>query len=351
MNDRDEERSGSDEAIDARAAAWLAEQDDDMSPEDARAFAEWRRADPRHEAAVVRLEQTWADLQQLRTFRPEARAHPDLDLLAPRRRRRWRAAPKFALAALALVVGLAGWRAWYVPAATYSTAAFGYQHVLLEDGTVMELRADTEVGVRLRSTERRVQLRRGEAHFTVAKDPHRPFVVSVGDISVHAVGTAFNVLKTDGRIEVLVTEGRVRIEDSGQAPSMPAAGLPDVQAGERAVLPLNLETTRTAAPAAAPVVVEKLPPEKIREVLAWQGPRLVFFETPLSEVVEEFNRHTALQLAIRDEELSRIPVVGSFRAENVEAFVRLLVNGNGIVAERSGNRIELRRAEEKTTRP
>jgi transmembrane sensor len=43
--------------------------------------------------------------------------------------------------------------------------------------------------------------------------------------------------------------------------------------------------------------------------------------------------------------LGVLPIGGSFRAENVDAFVRLLTTGGELVAERPGpNRVLLRRA-------
>src|SRR5690606_21684966 len=48
-----------DERISAQAADWLARRDDQLTPDEAEAFARWRAADPRHEAAVQRLEATW----------------------------------------------------------------------------------------------------------------------------------------------------------------------------------------------------------------------------------------------------------------------------------------------------
>lgn len=91
-------------------------------------------------------------------------------------------------------------------------------------------------------------------------------------------------------------------------------------------------------------MVDVVAPEVIREELAGQGPPLVLVDTPLREVIAQFNRRNQVQLVLGDEELGGLPVGGSFRAENVDAFVRLLVTGNDIVAERSdAGRVVLRR--------
>lgn len=345
MNPRRSPLSPHEEAIEATAAAWLAQRDEGLTADETVEFARWQQADPRHAAAVARLEQTWSALQQLRAFRPESRVHPDPDLLAadrpPARIISFQAAA--ALAGLAAVLGIAAFAWWSRPAAgtpapmqpTYATTAGGYQRVTLEDGSVLELNAASTARVEFTPAERRVHLVRGEGHFTVAKNPQRPFLVAAGAVTVRAVGTAFNVRFDEGEVEVLVTEGRVRVERQAAG----TAGAPELGVGQRLVV------SAQAAPAGAPAQPETLSSESMQQELAWQGPRLRFVETPLAGVVEQFNRHNRLQIELGDASLATLPVDGSFRAENVEAFIRLLENDRSIVAERAGpDRIILRRA-------
>ena len=69
-------------------------------------------------------------------------------------------------------------------------AAVGYESRALDDGTVVELNGGAEIEVQFTAAERRLRLVRGEAHFQVAKNPLRPFVVEAGGVAVRAVGTA-----------------------------------------------------------------------------------------------------------------------------------------------------------------
>ena len=102
----------------------------------------------------------------------------------------------------------------------------------LEDGTVVELNKGAVLAVEFSARVRRVRLERGEAHFTVTKNPARPFIVSARGMDVVAVGTAFNVRLDSAVVEVLVTEGRVRVSEMPEA----AAGAAE-------------EATRVPAPA------------------------------------------------------------------------------------------------------
>lgn len=354
------------ESIEARAAAWIAQRDDGLSETEAAEFARWRSADPRHEAAVARLEATWAALGGLRDFRPEAVRHPDRDLLvsSPRKRRArlwvWPVAVAGAAAfmfASLLAVSLRVAPRSFGSDRVYATTRDGYQRVALPDGSSVELNASSEVDVQFTRGTRRVRLVRGEAHFTVAKDRARPFVVDAGTLAVRAVGTAFNVRLGARDIEVLVTEGKVAVAASrsssgGPAPSSsslpPAPVAAELATLERLVVPTDASTGDRVDLVPR---VERVSLEVVRESLAWQGPRLVFADTPLADAVQQFNRRNPVQLELADSELGVLPIGGSFRAENVDAFVRLLTAGGEIVAERpEPNRVVLRRGIERMNR-
>ena len=350
----DSPRPSYDESIAATAAAWLAQRDDTFSAADAAAFERWCAADPRHAAAVARLENAWATLQPLRDFRPAALRHPDRDLLAAPTPGRLPAAfpvRAFAFAgAAALMLALGFWalRPTFAAGTRYATTAGGYERVMLADGSVLELNGDTAAEVTYTAAERRVRLTRGEAHFTVAKNPARPFRVEALGIAVRAVGTAFNVRLGDGEIEVLVTEGKVAVSEVERvvpnalsaAPSRSPASAPNptfLIANERALLV-------TTGPAAAPRI-DRIAPEAARQALAWQGPSLVFHNTPLAAVASQFNRRNPVQIVLADPTLAALPVGGSFRPENVESFIRLLESGNEILVDRSdATRLVLRSA-------
>lgn len=334
--------SAHDDAIDALAAAWLVQRDEGFDPTQAADFARWREADPRHARAIERLEAT----NQLLGKLPQAWAQPTL-------RARMEAEPVGRATARVVRFPLRRWLALGAAAALaitatlwwtgrnddqtfdqhFATTANGYQQLTLADGSVLELNADSDVQVHFTPGERRVALERGEAHFSVAKNPQRPFIVSAGKLSVRAVGTAFNVRLGVEAVEVLVTEGKVRLSQTAEgSASSPSIDFADLVAGQRA------RVAEGKAPA-----VDTLPPEAVQESLAWQAPRLSFTETPLADVVQQFNRHNRIQLVIEDPALAARPVGGAFRADNVEAFVRQLENSGEITTERaSPDRIVLR---------
>ena len=68
------------------------------------------------------------------------------------------------------------------------------------------------LGVPLVTRDARIiELKQGQAQFSVAKDPTRPFKVLVGDRTIVALGTVFTVDFTDRKIHVAMVEGRVAV--------------------------------------------------------------------------------------------------------------------------------------------
>jgi len=348
MSRPDHSSSASSPDLEDAAIAWLTERDDGFSPAREREFAQWLRADPRHAATVARLEQTLGLLGELPAFRTQLnnafdRAAPIVPfppitppVVVRPTRRRPRVFAGIGLAAALALGSFLGWHALRPPAAIhYTTTVAGYERARLDDGSTLELNAASAARVQFTAAERRVELTNGEAHFAVAHDTARPFIVNAGGIAVRAVGTAFNVRYLDaGAIEVTVTEGKVRVGQSGPASSS-AESAPLVSAGQRIVLPRH----------APPPSVEQVDPAALRAALAWQNRLADFAEAPLADVIARFNTRSRVQLILVDPELGARPVGGTFALDESEAFVRLLERDGEIIGEHRGEtEIHLRRA-------
>ena len=93
----------------------------------------------------------------------------------------------------------------------YETRIGEQNSITLVDGSVIQLNTDSHIQVNYEKNQRSIVLMAGEAHFEVAKDPSRPFVVKAGDGMVRAVGTAFTVRINPEALKVIVTEGKVAL--------------------------------------------------------------------------------------------------------------------------------------------
>lgn len=336
------------ELIEAAAAAWLSLRDRGMSAAETAEFVRWLQQDPQHAAVFAELDQVWKDFDRLGAV-PATSAgvsEPDGDLLAPRvrpRRHRTLAWTALGAAAAAAMVLLTFFQI-RAPRPTAETAVGAFQKLDLPDGSVAQLNTDTAIETNFSARERRVRVVRGEVFFTVTKDPSRPFIVTAGAVAVRAIGTAFNVRQRESAVEVLVAEGRVRVDDATKGQSLLAPVGDSVEpsvlvAGERAVVVVPARSS-----AASPVVakVEKVTASEVQRALAWQERRLEFDSTPLADVVREFNRYNRRQLVIADAQLAAKRFSGTFRADGYESLVRLLEDDFGVSAMRGEGEIVLR---------
>jgi transmembrane sensor len=330
------------QAVERIAAQWTLRRQQGLTPAEQKQLEVWLESDPRHAEVFAEMNETSELLGQLRE--PAAAETP-----AQARRPRW-LVPMLAAAA-AIMIGWVAWTRHVASAGPYAGAAAtevgAMRELKLPDGSVVKLNTDSAVVVHFTDGERRVRLTKGEAYFSVAKNPARPFRVEAGTVAVRAVGTAFNVRRRDDAVDVLVTEGKVRIEDAGATPGEPAA-TPAAQrllvAGERLSIAVAAVAPALPEVAIAPPVPVAVPREEMARVLAWQQQRLQFDGTPLAEVVAEFNRHNRHQLVIADPALAEQRFGGAFSTQGFDAFLEILEQNFGVKAERHAHETILRRA-------
>lgn len=314
--------------IESAAADWLARSDRGLDLGAQEELQRWLTADPRHAAAWGELESIW------RTFdrpRHSGIAGQMVRELTSRRRRRRQRRAVFGSAAAIVVAAVTVMFFPPMGSAPGSTAS-GRVVVLkperqqLVDGSVVELNPDAQIEVHFSASRREVLLRHGEAHFAVAKDASRPFVVATPLGEVRAVGTVFAVGLRPQEMAVLVTEGTVAVErHTAAAP----ASIP-VSAGHSLIVPEDASLD-------SPLRVESITAAEMERRLAWRSPHLDLSTTALADVVAALNKENRLQLSIADSTLARFPLSGVIRADQPENFVRLLEIHYGVRGERHGH--------------
>lgn len=310
------------EEIEQVAAHWLAREDFGLTPEEQGALGTWLAESSRHKVAYLQLKAAWE-----RTERLAALKSPLPRVPAPRSG----AVRRFALLAAATVAiffGGSAYLSWRQQSEqTYTTAVGRMRTVQLADGTRMELNTNTHVRADVTDKLRIVTLESGEAYFDVIHDARHPFIVYAGNWRITDLGTKFSVFIDGDDIRVLVREGRVRVDPMhGPAPSRPMVA----QAGY-AVIAKGLET----------LVLSK-PDADIASDLSWRGGMLEFDHQPLADVAAQFNRYNAKQIKIEGS-ARKIPIGGSFKADNVDVFVQLLHRGFGLSVNDQGDRVVISR--------
>lgn len=200
----------------------------------------------------------------------------------------------------------------------------------LPDGSMVRLNANTKVEISFTPEYRRVNLLQGEAHFSVAKAPERPFRVYADDVRVQAVGTAFNVRLSDDEVDVLVTEGTVEVapglSDATEDAASWSTGDPPnlVASGHRATVVLYSGNPRLE------LAIFPADSEIIEASLLWQKSLLTFGGDSLDVIAATFEQKTGVKMIIADSELHGLRIGGQFPSENVKGFLQVLKSGYGI---------------------
>lgn len=349
--------------IDEAASRWLYLQQEGLTPQQESQFRRWIREHPCHAEAYDSQARAWRGLDELVDSPLAPRLEAELDKkfspanrgkivqFSARTPSRYLRAVSAAIAASVLFV--VGYFAWWRPmqttapfAETAATAIGVIRQLELPDGSVIRLNTDSALEVVFTRSERRVRLTRGEAFFSIAKNPARPFIVNAAGVDIRAIGTAFNVRLHSEVVEVIVTGGNVRVNDALHGTSLlnsdaaSATGTePTLSAGQRVRIPVIIPK---AVP--APVLPTMVPPVEIERVLAWQDRRLVFERAALAEIVTEFNRYNHQKLVIVDAGLAIRRFGGSFEANDPKTLLELLRTSYGVQIEEADAQIVLRSA-------
>jgi transmembrane sensor len=310
--------------IDEEAAAWIWRMESGPSgAADAAGFEAWLRQDPRHRRAVEELTRVWDALDGLAGLH-RAGSMTDLSgsgsgahVAAVRGRRHW------LLAAAAVLIATVGGVAWLYrgnETQILATAVGQHRHLTLSDGTVVTLNTNTIVETNFGRRAREIYLRKGEAHFEVAQDRLRPFLVHAGDAVVRAIGTEFEVrVRADRHVDVLVTEGRVEVEPDvpdAQPRAAGAAAEPVPVVSVRAVNAGQQLSTATTDYTVVPVS-----PEQLSSELAWRDGAVVFDSEPLGQAIAEIQRYTDARIIVSDPSIGALPVGGRFRTDDLQGFL------------------------------
>ena len=366
----------------SEACAWFVDfRSGDASASTRDRFDEWLRHSPEHIQAYLEVAAAWAELPtsdpqgriDVAAVLERARTSLDDDVVvslaaksaqrgepqgpaAPNARRRAFPARRALAAGIVLVVIIAGVAGWLNlrRGDTYTTDIGEQRTIRLPDDSRVDLNARSRIRVRFSKTMRTVELMDGQALFHVAKDPNRPFIVRSDAMAVRAVGTQFDVYRKGSGMVVTVVEGRVAVipgmsgldvssdSDSESGSTATAAGSdakghssPAVPTGPRAAarsgqqsdsaaagetvfLSAGEQLTVTAATASTPHRAD------VGVATAWLQRRLIFEDTPLAQVAEEFNRYSVRRLIIDDPELARQPISGVYSSSDPSALVGFL---------------------------
>lgn len=267
----------------------------DMDEEERAALARWLAQSPQHRLEFDRMQALWHDLEPLRE-----RHAVMAELQAGRAAQRGTARKRMLRVSFAgCAVAILGWFAVQALVAESGsireihTGRGELQSIALDDGSLIELDADSNITLQISADVYRVHLKQGNAFFTVAHGIIRDIGTRFG---VSAEGTTPTVGVLDGEVEV--QNSRVPFLHLGPAWRLIAgqgAALPD----DGGIEPLG------GHPEAQ---------------FAWRSGLLVFDRTTLAEAVQRISRYHTATITV-DAQASGLQLSGAFNSGDLQAFL------------------------------
>lgn len=246
--------------------------------------------------------------------------------LAPRYGRAW----KVAVAVLLLVFGASLGYYFLTPSSTkkYETA-YGEKNVItLPDGSRVVLNGHSTLRSNSNwstASAREVWLE-GEAFFSVThmKNNQR-FVVHTADgLLIEVLGTSFNVKKRGNNTQVVLREGKIRLQ------------LP--QGGRADTLTMKPGDLIEISGQSNVLTREVVQPEKYS---AWQNPNLTFVNTPLRDILKMIQEVYGDETVVTDPSLIEMRVTGTVPNDNLDILLKALEETLDCHIEQHDNRITL----------
>ena len=337
--DKNRRDQTTDTTLQTAADWWTRLRDPRRTARDEEQWLEWSSADPRRIDEFARVSELGAQLGALDDEAKRALAREFAP--ASSRATGFRA---FAIAASLLIAIASGgavlWQHQRMPAVeieNYATAVAAERSVALSDGSQVALGGATRLTTHFTKDRRDVALNAGEAYFQVAHDTSRPFVVNAGEVSIRAVGTAFDVRRTGERVTIAVAEGRVRIASS--------EGLANGRFSAAEVLEAVAGQQISFDPRASGLTVSAI---SLSRVASWREHRLEFVNEPLDSVVADINRYSTRPLALADAKLGTLVFTGTVDTTALDSWMEALPKILPLRVDADGQRVTLSAADRET---
>lgn len=182
----------------------------------------------------------------------------------------------------------------------------GTEEIEFTSGDVAILDADTSLVDRIGQQTRGLEILEGAAFFEVTKDD-RPFRVTAGDLTVSALGTAFEVAFVGDSIVVAMNEGRVLVEAGSDSWTL--------EAGQKILWSADGRGK-----------VDTVDPER---VAGWRAQTLDLDGLTLGQAAAILNRRLPGDIYIPNTALAATTLTGSVNLDDPLSALRIMAAANG----------------------
>ena len=194
---------------------------------------------------------------------------------------------------------------WFLDGKDTITTEYGEsRNVMLPDGSEVVLNGNSSLtfDTKWDSSSGRNVWMEGEAYFQVVHTRnHSPFVVHTSqDLRIEVLGTKFNVNDRRGVTEVVLDEGRVKVENDS---------------GTYIMEPDEMITYSQQQPTFIPVRVNA------DEKISWKEKVLIFEDEPLHRIASRLADGYGLKIVFEDTSLAKQTFTGSVPTDSVTLFL------------------------------
>lgn len=161
--------------------------------------------------------------------------------------------------------------------------------VQLSDGSVVHLNYGSSIKYpQFFTGDTREVMLTGEAYFDVSHNPEKPFIVTAGNLTVEALGTAFNVLAYPDNhvIETTLVNGKVVLEQNDADGKTESIGV--MVPGQHVKYNSETGTVRSTR-------------GSVEKYIAWKDGKIVFDDTPITVVAERLSRMFNVDIEVADD--------------------------------------------------
>ncbi|MBT2246651.1 FecR domain-containing protein [Sphingobium sp. BHU LFT2] len=179
----------------------------------------------------------------------------------------------------------------------------------LADGSSVILDTDTLLLVSMTSQQRRVEIKRGRARFTVVQDDPRPFVVTGAGTNVATYGGSFDMaVRSGARISPIkgsLVIGFTRVARAGQPKNL------ELRAGQLLIVEAGQEADISVIPAP-------------RSEQQWVGGVKSFDNVPINEVIAEANSYSETKIELATPALGNREIFADIDIRDIERVAQAL---------------------------
>lgn len=196
--------------------------------------------------------------------------------------------------------------------------------LLPPDNSKIYLDANTTINVKYYKNKRVINLSNGKAIFEVTSNETQPFIVNTKRINVKVLGTKFEVVNLEDKLQVNVLEGKVQVSKAQNDKELAI-----VTKGQSLQLDKNANLISQNS-----VNIEKM--------IQWKDGKYSFQQTSLNEVLNEFSKHLDINIVFEKEKAKLYPISGNFEVKHFDNFLKVLPMIHPVKVENKDNIIVIK---------